>query len=64
MNGTEATTALISPKQSLHGVEIESKKDGDANMLDSGIVMMASSVNGAKMLASGLVATGESRNQN
>ena len=62
MDGTKAMMALLSPNKSLRWVNIESQKDWDANMLDFGIVMMASSINGAKMLAFGLVATGESRN--
>ena len=62
MDGTKATMALLSPNKSLRWVNIESQKDWDANMLDFGIVMMANSINDAKMLASGLVATGESRN--
>ena len=42
--------------------DIESQRDGDVNILDFG-TKMASSVNGAMMLASGPVANGESRNQ-
>ena len=57
------TKALLSPKQSLRAGHIESQKDGDANMLDSSIVLMAGSINGAKMLASGPVANGESSNR-
>ena len=58
MANTIDTMALLSPKQSLSAVKKESQKDGDANMLDCGIVMMASSLNGVKMLASGPVVNG------
>ena len=62
MAGSKATMAPLSPKQSLRWRKTESQTDGHANMLDSRIVLVASSVNGAKILASGLVVNGESPN--
>ena len=63
MTNTTTTKVLLSPKQLLRAGNIESQKDGDANMLDSSIVLLAGSINGAKMRASGPVANGESGNR-
>ena len=58
MTNTTTTILQLSPKQSLSEVKKESQKDGDANMLDFGLMEMEGSIKGAKILASGPVDNG------